>query len=360
MLKKKVLWVFLIAFNLPWIITVLGAGQPWGLKGSAGPKEANDDRTAGLAAWVAEFEEDFWGRAVLIRLRNELHWMFFKKVHARNVIVGEQGYLFERSYLEAALGADALGEEEIRKRVAQMQQWAVKSGTKTIVVLAPGKGSFYGREYWPKEFAESNGLLENANYQHFKKVLEQDSTFDVLDFWAEFEEKSVTDHTLFPRNGIHWSQYSITWVTADLANFLGLHFQLEDTVQTQPYGTDEDIEQSLNLMRNLRDLPAFKIRRKWVEDSVQLPKVLCIGDSYAWGPIGEGLLAHCEEGSEFWYYNKQRFGPQVKEPGKLLKYQYGWKSEEDFVETMGQFDRIIWISTDANLKNFPFQPAFLE
>ena len=368
MARRVVLFAVLFLLNLPWLFTAFGMDQSWGLRGSEGPKPNSalgaEAPASAVHRWVEHFEANFWPRALLIRLRNQVQWTLFRKVHTQRVLVGPTDYLFERSYLEAARGDDLLDLDTLAARVHQLEEWQRESGSRFLVVLAPGKGSFVDPRHWPLEFQGEVATRPNGNYEAWRELLAESDRIELLDLWQQAAAQRTSDYTWFPKNGIHWSQFAITHATHALVERIpGLSLELGDTLETAPFGTDEDIEESLNLMLDLPDLPAYQQQRVWVASEPEQtppPRVLVIGDSYACGPVREGLLAHSAPGSEFWYYNRQLYGPQVEEPGKLLQWHYGWRQRSHFLSTLGQFDLVIWLATDANLKTFPFQPVFLD
>ena len=53
---------------------------------------------------VDQFEQEFWGRSMLIRLRNQFLYSVHHEIRARNVIQGQTGVLFEESYFKSTLG----------------------------------------------------------------------------------------------------------------------------------------------------------------------------------------------------------------------------------------------------------------
>ena len=148
-------------------------------------------------------------------------------------------------------------------------------------------------------------MLRNANYHAFRELFSKDSTLRFLDYVRRFEEHPDALYATYPRNSVHWSEAANMVMTQEIVQgSAGMHLHIKDTTVGEPYGTEEDIEESMNLIFDLEDDPSVRFSRRW--DSVAAPpKVLIIGDSYAWGLLRAGLLNHAAQGSEFWYYNRK-------------------------------------------------------
>ena len=115
-----------------------------------------------------------------------------------------------------------------------------------------------------------------------------------------------------------------------------------------PRGTDDDIEQAMNLLLDIPDLTMGYPKWQWT-DSSNPPSVLIMGDSFAWTPVNMGILRHGWQG-EFWYYNEQAFGPLIATPGSPVSS----RQEDDLLSFIRSKDAIVLLSTDANLSKFPF------
>ena len=105
----------------------------------------------------------------LIRIYNQWNYSIFNKTNTQWVEIGKEGYLYETNYIKAALGLDFIGEDSIQKQVARLKVIAdtlQKHQTDLVVVLAPGKGSFYP-DYFPTQY---NGVQPTTtNLDVFKK-----------------------------------------------------------------------------------------------------------------------------------------------------------------------------------------------
>ncbi|MBL0050924.1 MAG: hypothetical protein IPP29_05040 [Bacteroidetes bacterium] len=96
-------------------------------------------------------EENFGFRNDLVRLNNQLDYSIFRKSNSNEVVIGKKGYLFQQGYIDAYLGKKSLTEDGMQQQLNVLQQLSdsiEKHHTKLVVVLAPGKASFFP-EYLP-------------------------------------------------------------------------------------------------------------------------------------------------------------------------------------------------------------------
>lgn len=311
---------------------------------------------------VDEFlKTNFSLRGLAIRSRNQIDYTVFGLTHARSVEMGKEGFLFEKNYIKAALGLDSLEVEDVEAKVANFEALAAESGTPIIVALAPGKASYYP-EYLPEGYVQEDESRWNRSYKVWRKLVEE-SELTLVDLWGEFKDVEGA----FPKNGIHWCE----WVQVDAYNILrdsiatatGMNpagLVIDSTYySTEMEGTDQDIESGLNLWQDLEDLETKYYKSRWADSEVlDRPKVLVVGDSYAWGIVNRGVLKHSFNEGEFWYYNNVVHGPAYlgtgnfgKKPGEL----HDIATREGLIKTLSGFDAVVLLSTDANLYKFPFK-----
>jgi len=349
--------ILLVCLNIPVLLHVLGVDIGEKLSGSqpsieAIPWDLDSFKRGNLAAGISKHvDAHFVGRSLLIRTRNQIDYTFFNEIHTQGVIEGDEGFLFELSYIEAATGVDAIDPSIFQARLALFDS---SIHIPQLILLAPGKASFY-REHIPDRYFW-NKYQENANHRILSTLYKKrgDAVVD-LGQWAHEHKKDAV--TLFPKNGIHWSEFFISHALQEVTKHLpGIDYSVYDTVSTDPYGTDEDIEESMNLWLDLSDLDAQRALGKWKWDGKKQCKLLVIGDSYAWGLVKNQLLSKTHPQSEFWYYNRQRFGPNVENPGESISSYYTMHSLKDYFRILNTFDVVLWVSTDANYSVFPFSP----
>ena len=364
-LQKILIVVVLLLLNLPWLSDVLGFKEPHPLHGASTIVLAPEFSFKNL--WRGEFQTEiddfsrthFLLRGMAIRTRNEIDYGLFSEHHAKSVIEGSAGYLFEENYVLAALGLDAISEDSVSERVNQLLEISKATGVPFLVVLAPGKGSYF-REFLPVDYLEMKGQSENRMYKTWIDQL----NFHSLRF-QDLNSFFRLDKEVFPKNGIHWSE----WAQVDAINMISdaLHDILPDSLRparliidasyrsTTMEGTDDDIEQGLNLWRNIPDLEATYYNTHWEDvPAFSRPRILLLGDSYAWGPVNKGLLRDGYRESEFWFYNKGVHGPSIEQKGASPQTVHGFSTQEELEQVISGFDAVVLLSTDANLPRFPF------
>ncbi|MBL31374.1 MAG: hypothetical protein CMP62_01420 [Flavobacteriales bacterium] len=300
--------------------------------------------------------ENFGFRSFFVRIYNQLQYSLFKKAKANGVIIGKENYLYEENYILSYLGRDFIGEEKIIKKVEKLKKICDTLGSKSIeiiVLLAPGKGSFYP-EYIPEKYNPSN--LHRTNYEVYKNLIQQEG-IHLLDFQSWFlQMKHASKHPLFPKTGIHWSKYGEFLVADSILNYINhntskkLYSKILLTKMNEsnkPLDTDDDIENGMNLLFNIKDLKMgypevqFEISR-----DTPASKVLVVADSYYWGLFNSGISRDIFNNGEFWFYNKQIYPHSYTAP--LNVEDVNLKAH---IETN---DIIILLSTDANLPKFAF------
>ena len=363
-LGQIVIIIILLILNVPWLSDMIGLKEPHPLHGESTKLDMPD--LSAKSFWTGDlqhgideyFRTNFLLRGLAIRTRNEIDYSIFSEYHAKSVIAGQEGYLFEENYILAALGLDSISTDSIIDRVSKVSQLSDVTGVPVLVVLAPGKGSYF-KEFIPLSYIEEEGSVENRLFKIWSKELE--NMLNVLDLHSHFSTKP----NVFPKNGIHWCE----WVQVEAINLISdaLVEILPDSLMparmiidstytsVDMEGTDEDIERGLNLWRDLEDFEAKYYVTHWEELPMESrPRVLLVGDSYTWGPVNKGLLRHGYKSSEFWFYNAAVHGPSIEEKGASPQTIHGFTSRDEFEDVIAQFDAVVLLSTDANLSRFPF------
>lgn len=317
-----------------------------------------------LDSWLsAEYQEkqqkylneNIGFRKSFVRLYNQMNYSFYDHARAKGVVVGKENYLYEKNYIKAHLGRDFKGQELIDEKVRKLEivKDSLKyNGVDIIVVLAPGKASFYP-EYIPNEYEPER--ITETNYHIYRDRLAESGIY-LLDFNKWFiEMKGKMDFPLFPKTGIHWSKYGEVLAADSLLRFIervrdiNMPDIVVETILTYDTvcGTDDDIEDGMNLLFDIKDLkmgyPKFKIQGA---DKVGISRVLTVADSYYWGMFNLGLSNKGFNKGQFWYYNKQIYPDSYKESLKV--------EDINILTEVEKNDVILLMSTDANLYKFAF------
>ncbi|MCL3781041.1 hypothetical protein EMN47_11695 [Prolixibacteraceae bacterium JC049] len=294
-------------------------------------------------------------RTYLVRFYNQLYFSCLNQARANSVVIGKENYLYEENYIKAHLGRDFIGQKAINEKVSKLKRVCdtlKHKGTDLVVLLAPGKGSFY-TEFIPDSYDPTNRT--STNYSTYAKALAENN-INLLDFHQWFRQmKTTSPHPLFPKTGIHWSKYGEVLVADSLIKYIN-HLKGEqligqltiDSIATsnQMRDTDDDIEQGMNILSNIEDLkmgyPFFHLD----ENKSNSPKVLTIADSYYWGMFNWGLSRKAFNNGQFWFYNEQIYPAKDGKPQLVKDIDIKTEVEKNSV--------ILLIATDANLYRFAF------
>ncbi len=306
--------------------------------------------------------DNFGFRNVCVRINNQLEYSLFKKVNAKDVIIGKDNYLFEGSYIRAYFGSDFIGADKIIDRTMKMkyiQDTLVKLHKTLIIVFAPSKASFYP-EYIPDSCIKQKGKTNYEAYAQYANGLHVNH----IDFNKYFiENKNKSKYPLYPQYGVHWSFYGTCLATDSLIRYIeykrGIRmphiFWNQVDVKNAYAFSDYDIADGMNLL--------FKFgKQKLAYPRVQFesgtgktkPSVLVVADSHYWGMFNLGI-SQAFLHNDFWYYNREVYSEKehgLSSPGQLtLKNEI--KDHDVFIimATQSTLNDMGWGFVD-NLYNF--------
>lgn len=298
-------------------------------------------------------------REVFIRINNQMQFSFFNQAKANGVIIGKDNYLYEENYILAHLGRDFIGQDQIIAKTKKLQRICdtlKMKGIALIVILAPGKASFYP-EYIPDRFELNKHAL--TNYDVYQNEITK-AGLRLLDFHKWFRDmKNSSPYPLFPKTGIHWSKYGELIAADSIINYINSIHQdrplaklLIGEVETSKImrDTDDDIEKGMNLFFNIKDLPMgypqYEFQQSASNRKTKKVKVLTVADSYYWGIFNFGLSRDVFNDGQFWFYNEQIYPESYESPLNV--------NDIDIVSEIEKNDVILLLCTDANLYKFAF------
>ncbi len=290
-------------------------------------------------------------RPVLVRLHNQIQFSLFKQASAKGVVIGKDNYLFEQAYIDAYHGQYFKGRNEIIKKVEALKELQTElenRGKTLIVVLPPGKASFYP-EYFPGK--SSGEATDSTFYKEYSKLLPEYGVncFDVNDWFLHM--KDTTKHILYPQYGIHWSEYGAV-VAADslikqVENLSGRNLpeMVITDIRKQNYsqGTDNDIEWGMNLLKSLSSQTLSYPTIEWNYTGSDTTNMLVIGDSFYWNWYYLGLGEKCFHKTSFWYYNNEVY-PESKQSNLKV-------NSIDRQSVINNSDVVLLIASESNLVN---------
>ncbi len=305
-----------------------------------------------------ELNAIFGARPLFVRLNNQIDYTLFSKLNANGVTEGKDHFLFEIGYFESYNGKDFVGADSINKianRIKFVSNELQKINKKLIIIFAPNKVDYYS-EYVPIKYQPLKN--KKTNYSELKRNL-KDANLNSIDFNELFcKWKKNTKYPLFPKYGVHWSNYGavlaeqliINSMSRFIAKPMRTYSITNIEIKSDILFDDCDLEEGSNLLFKLPKFPlAYPNITAIKPANMFKPNVLVVSDSYYWQMynmnIAESFNTH-----HFWFYNKQIYPESFKE--ELLVESVNIKEQID------QHDLIIVMSTITNLNRIGW--GFLE
>ena len=299
-----------------------------------------------------KFIEDHIGsRSHFVRLNNQLNFSLFKKTYVRDIVVMKDGVIAEKEYIDSYYGTNFIGKQKAiieSLKIKYIQDTLKKRGVIFIPVFAPGKATYYSDKI-PDWYMKRN-TKSLSNYEYYTKVLDS-LNIKYIDFNSYFLScKDTTRHILFPRYGIHWSDYGVGLVLDSLQNYFSEELQRDDLVvltrngitkSTKPRNDDNDIEKGLNLLFDLKSDSLSYCNYEFIESDKFKPKSLVISDSYYWQIFSPGYAKKIFSENNFWFYYYENYSLEGSESLYIDK--------TGFAEQLTKFDIILTVFTERNL-----------
>lgn len=322
------------------------------------PKLTLDEWSSGSFQTKYEeyLEQNIGLRNLFVRANNQLDFSLFNIAHSAGVVVGKNDFLYEEQYINSYLGRDFVGEDVLNSRLRKLKfiqdTLKQKSNIDLILILAPGKASFYP-EYIPDRYNPEKKTI--SNYDFISKRA-QILGLNILDFNKYFLNiKNTTKYPLYPKCSIHWSTYGsmiaadsiVRYIeklrNIDMPDILWNGFEFSDTIRN----TDYDIGEGMNLLWEISYPRMAYPRISFKSDSSKTkPVVLGIGDSFYKNFYYDDIPQNLFIQNGFWYYNKEveNSNDGVTKQVKQLNYR----------EEIEKQNVIILIASETNLWRFPF------
>ena len=293
--------------------------------------------------------ENFGLRNEFVRLNNWKNYGLFGEISARDVIEGKNGYLYEEPYVQTAVGGNERSSEHFAimgEEMAVIRDSLAAHGTEFLIVMAPGKGSYYP-EYFPEPYASMP--LNPANETSLLRILRQ-RQISYINFNQWFREmKDTVSYPLFPQRGIHWTQYGSIVATDSLINYVERTLDIDmpelviDSVEIseEQRGIEGDLWRGMNLPVEPRGFPIGYPH--WHRENAEKtqPRVLFIGDSFYWSLYQDLEISGLFFGDgDFWYYFSQIMRTRA-EAGRVV-------DEVTLPADLYGYDMVVLFETDSH------------
>ncbi len=290
-------------------------------------------------------EENFGFRNDLVRLNNQINYTAFKISGSNDIEVGKNNYLFQHGYVDAYLGRKKISRNEMQTRLNTLQQFSdsLKThNTKLIVMLAPGKASYYP-EYLPR-----TDFKKTKNNYELILDLKHDYNFHLVDVQATFLNiKGKTKYPVFAQQGIHWTGYGAFIAMDQLVHEIETkdnidlcNYQIKEITEAQKPNTDEDLDELLNIIYPLSNYKTYETILSF--DSLKFiqkkPSALIVGDSYYWNLANTKIFDNLFSNYDFCYYNQSIYPASRLNPTPIVK--------KDIIQYAKKFDYIIFVQTE--------------
>jgi hypothetical protein len=303
--------------------------------------------------------------AFFIRLHNQIEYSLFDKVHTGNVVHGVKNYLFEKIYINSIQGKDFIGSSNARsktKDLKQLQDTLATMGKSFMVCIASGKASYYP-EYIPN-LVRTDSTNSNVYASAFKK--QGVNHINTIDWFLKM--KDSLGHYLFPKYGIHWSNFGAILVTDSIVKYHETKFNWDlPNLKITSYETskktrffDNDIARSMNLFVDIEPFPYMKYPLvEWEKSNsyTDRKKILIIGDSFTWDIYkNSGIASECFITLDLWYYN-QTANNKIAEDGSMLGGLPVLTRHLNLTKVINDYDGFIIISSEPNLSDLGWNIA---
>lgn len=356
-LKRILFGILLLGISVPLIQHLTHFSNVRGLWGAI---EEEKPATFSTKTWLdgtyqkqtdAYLNEAFGFRPSFVRIHNQLQFSLFSIPHANGVVIGKDWYLYEENYIRAYYGQDFIGDSlitENTRKLRLVRNDLQKHGKSLVVLLAPGKGSFFP-EYFPDSLKSTKS---RTNYSSYTEQFNRQN-LAYMDFNRWFlSMKNTAPHPLYPKGGIHWSKYGEMLALDSMVRYIekissrqlpSLIIDSYDVQSINDHG-DYDIGKGMNLLFPIPTYPMAYPRYHIEHPERNTTRVLFVSDSYFWGMYNDKFTETLFGNGQFWFYNNE-----IYQHGQTPE---GHVSERNILEEIKKFDVVVLISTDANLNNF--------
>jgi len=305
--------------------------------------------------------------AFFIRLHNQIEYGLFDKVHTGDIYSGIDNYLFEKGYINSFKGKDFVGTKVAIKNVAEMrklQDTLESMGKSFVFCMAIGKASYY-----PEHITNlSNTEYDSTNSKVYSVEFKNQGInhINTIDWFREL--KDSLGHFLFPKYGIHWSNYGAILVTDSIVKFHEARYNwdlpnlkiVSNEISKKTKFFDNDIAKSMNLLVNVEPYPYMKYPTvEWEKrtDKTDKKKILVIGDSFTWDIYrNSGVVSKCFESVDLWYYN-QMVNSEISENGDMVDGLPLLTRHLNLSELIDSYDGFVVISSEPNLADLGWDIA---
>ncbi len=263
-------------------------------------------------------------RGFLVRTANQFNYTLFRELPKRSgtqVLMGREGMLFEKVYVDAYNQNGTRPEKELRNvssSTRRLQDRLAQDGIAFLLVIAPSKAEIYP-EYLPAVADVAGRPGRRSNYDNFIGILREDGVnlVDAHELFLQWKQEPGVP-LLFAKGGTHWNEYGaarvVEQITKRLKELIGKDIptvKITGAVTNRVIvGSDNDLAELVNLWsgRMLAGPQVHPVAE--VQPGSHVPDLLVIGDSFVFTLTNfMDPLGLYRKRDTYYYYNRHYFYP---------------------------------------------------
>lgn len=289
-------------------------------------------------------ESNYGLRNYFIRARNQAYFSLFNEPKSKGVIIGKNGVLYEKNYLDEYVGINYAGKDYFDQHAFKLkclQDTLKQLGKDLIIVVAPGKASMFPKDI-PKPWSEIKG--NERDYTSFVNSCKSKNVrlLDASNWFRSINHKSK--YPLYSKTGIHWTVYGGYIFMDSLIQFINENdrnitkMTLDSMLISDAKYPDNDIESGMNILKKLE-------KEQFAYPYYSVPKssessIVLVGDSYL-GVLYDRFYFHELFKNHYYYFYNHSCMTNVKGVDKVLGYQ-------DRIKHIEQVDIILLLETECH------------
>jgi hypothetical protein len=264
--------------------------------------------------------EQFGFRNSVLRIRNQFYFSVFNESPNQLYYVRDDGYLFERLYVEEYYGNNFVGDSTLRTLASSIKllQDSLMAHHKLLITVIAPSPAFFNSEYL-SPMLDHDPQQTKTNYASFVK-LAADAKLNCIDANKWFMElKGKTPYPLYSKHGSHWTIYGATLAFDSIYALIrdngyeGLSVQRAANAMNSAMGRSEnDIPPVCNLLFNQLPQPIYYPDSNLLQHPAKKISVLTIGDSYYGTIVRTGMPSYYFTSPDYWFYNSLELQPHEK------------------------------------------------
>jgi alginate O-acetyltransferase complex protein AlgJ len=270
----------------------------------SGSLQKSASTALGRSLWVFPFS---------VRAKNQLLFSLFGVSGAPNIVIGRDGQLFERFYIEEFCNRGETPDQSVidrwADRVAADRAALRAMGKGFAYVISPSKAS-YAPQYFPQDMlCPALAARTTDKLAPFRAALAA-RALPHVDAPALLETPRA-DYPLgfFPRGGTHWNLLGAALATREATRLmsggdgeppLGL-YDFDWSLSHEAKGTDQDLLELLNLLWPDTHYPVAQLAAKKAEPCARAPRLTALGGSFVREIIVALAYAPCPPEVDYWF-----------------------------------------------------------